>query len=178
MAASDPLQILLSHDLWATRQVLDASSKLTEDQFHRRFEIGHGSLHDTLGHIIAVVRALTDTLADDEPRPRLESVGQRRSPGQLRSLLDESYSQFTAEARRRPLDETVSRRTRDGKVLVMTRGAVLVHVTTHGTYHRAQCMNMLRQLGVKPLPPSSVAEWTWMGDGDVHSGSRTERTPG
>jgi uncharacterized damage-inducible protein DinB len=46
----------------------------------------------------------------------------------------------------------------------MTRGAVLAHVTTHGTHHRAQCLNMLRRLGVNPLPPSSVAEWTWMGD--------------
>ena len=29
-------------------------------------------------------------------------------------------------------------------------------------HHRAQCLNMLRQLGVTPLPPSSVAEWTWL----------------
>ena len=40
----------------------------------------------------------------------------------------------------------------------------LTHITTHGTHHRAQCLNMLRQLGVTPLPPSSVAEWTWLGD--------------
>ena len=46
----------------------------------------------------------------------------------------------------------------------MTRGATIVHVTTHGTHHRAQCLNILRQLGVTPLPPSSVAEWTWMGE--------------
>jgi uncharacterized damage-inducible protein DinB len=41
---------------------------------------------------------------------------------------------------------------------------VLTHVTTHGMHHRAQCLNMLRQLGVTPLPPSSVTEWTWMGE--------------
>jgi uncharacterized damage-inducible protein DinB len=34
---------------------------------------------------------------------------------------------------------------------------------THGMHHRAQCLNMLRRLGVQPLPPSSVAEWTWLG---------------
>jgi uncharacterized damage-inducible protein DinB len=26
-------------------------------------------------------------------------------------------------------------------------------------HHRAQCINMLRQLGVTPLPNSSVADW-------------------
>jgi hypothetical protein len=25
-------------------------------------------------------------------------------------------------------------------------------------------LRMLRHLGVTPLPPTSVAEWTWMGD--------------
>lgn len=26
--------------------------------------------------------------------------------------------------------------------------AMLVHVTTHGTHHRGQCLNMLRRLGI------------------------------
>jgi uncharacterized damage-inducible protein DinB len=34
-----------------------------------------------------------------------------------------------------------------------------MHVATHGMHHRAQCLNMLRQLGVNPLPPISVLEW-------------------
>ena len=164
MAESDPLQILLSHDRWATTQLLDACGKLTDEQFHRRFDIGPGSLHDTLTHVVGVIRALTETLAGAEPRPRLEDGAQRRTPEQLRSLLDEAWPEFAAEARRRPLDETVSRTTRDGRTLRMTRAAVLAHVTTHGTHHRAQCLNMLRQLGVQPLPPSSVAEWTWLAD--------------
>jgi uncharacterized damage-inducible protein DinB len=39
-----------------------------------------------------------------------------------------------------------------------------MQVTTHAMHHRAQCLNMLRHLGVTPLPPSSVAEWTWLAD--------------
>ena len=45
------------------------------------------------------------------------------------------------------------------------RGAVITHVTTHGMHHRAQCLNMLRQLGVEQLPPSAVVEWVFMADG-------------
>jgi hypothetical protein len=30
--------------------------------------------------------------------------------------------------------------------------------------HRAQRLNMLRRLGVQPLPPSSVAAWSWLGE--------------
>jgi uncharacterized damage-inducible protein DinB len=165
MPESDPLQILLSHDQWATAQVLAACGPLTSGQFHQRFDIGPGSLHDALTHLIGAMRAWTETLAGTEPRPRLESDGQHRTPAQLRILLEEAWQDFSAEARRRPLDEIVTRRTRDGKTIQMTRAEVLTHVTTHGMHHRAQCLNMLRQLGVRPLPPSSVVEWIWRGEG-------------
>ena len=105
-----------------------------------------------------------ETLAGWEPRPRPETDGRRRTPEEIRALLEESWRELSAEAGRRPLDEMVNRRLRDGRTVVLTRGAVLTHVTTHGMHHRAQCLNMLRQLGVTPLPASSVAEWTWMGE--------------
>jgi uncharacterized damage-inducible protein DinB len=164
MPESDPLQILLSHNRWATIQILNACAGLTPDQFHRRFEIGPGSLHDTLTHIIGAARTWTETLAGQEPRPRLETDGQRRTPDQLHSLFDEAHKGLSAEARRLPLEQTLTRRTRDGRTFDITRSAVLLQVATHGMHHRAQCLNMLRQLGVNPLPPSSVAEWTWLAD--------------
>jgi uncharacterized damage-inducible protein DinB len=99
MPESDPLQILLSHDRWATTQLLEACGKLTPEQFHRGFNIGPGSLHDTLTHVVGVMRAMTETMAGAEPRPRLEGDGQRRTPGQLLSLLEESWQEFSAEAR-------------------------------------------------------------------------------
>jgi hypothetical protein len=45
MPASDPLDILLTHDRWATRGVLEACAALTPEQFQLRFDIGPGSLH-------------------------------------------------------------------------------------------------------------------------------------
>src|SRR5689334_15401055 len=109
MPESDPLKILLAHDHWASAQILDACARLAPDQFHRRFDIGPGSLHDTLTHMIAAARAWCDTLAGRQPRPRLETDGQSRVPMQLRALLDESHRELYAEAYRRPLDETVIR---------------------------------------------------------------------
>ena len=165
MAEGNPLQILLAHDRWATEQLLDACGRLAEEQFQRRFDIGPGSLHDTLTHVVGAMRAWTDTLAGAEPRPRLETDGQRRTPAEIRAVFDEAWPAFAAAARGRPVGETVERRLRDGRTVRMTRAAVVLQVTTHGMHHRAQCLNMLRQLGVTPLPPSSVAEWTMMGEG-------------
>jgi uncharacterized damage-inducible protein DinB len=161
---TDPVQILFAHDRWATAQILDASGKLSADQFHRRFDIGPGSLHDTLTHIVGAMRTWTDTLSGAELRPRPDTDGQRRTPDQIRALHQESCQELTTEARRRPLAEMVTRRARDGRSFDLTRAAALMQVLTHGMHHRAQCLNMLRQLGVNPLPPSSVAEWTMKGE--------------
>jgi uncharacterized damage-inducible protein DinB len=114
--------------------------------------------------MLGAMRTWTDTLAETEPRPRLETDGQRRTPEQLEALLEESWRAFAAEAKRRPVTDLMTRTLRDGRTVRLTRGAILAHVTTHGTHHRAQCLNMLRQLGVKPMPPSSVAEWTFLVD--------------
>jgi uncharacterized damage-inducible protein DinB len=165
MPESDPLQILLSHDRWASEQILDACAGLTDEQFHRGFDIGPGSLHDACTHIVGAMRTWTDTLAEREPRPRPDGDGRRRTPGEIKALLGESAAELAAEAGRRPLGEMTTRVLRTGRTVRLTRGAVLVHVTTHGMHHRAQCLNMLRRLGMNPLPPSSVTEWTWLGEG-------------
>jgi uncharacterized damage-inducible protein DinB len=156
MPTSDPLEILLAHNLWATRQILDACSRLSPEQFHQRFEMGPGSLHDTTTHMLGAMRGWGDMLAGREQRPRLE--GTNRSPAELVALLDEIAADLAATAREHPVDELVSAE-RGGKTYTFPRGGVLTHVTTHGMHHRAQCLNMLRHLGVQPLPPSSVADW-------------------
>jgi uncharacterized damage-inducible protein DinB len=162
MPTSDPIDILLEHDRWATRNMIDVCATLTPEQFHQRFEMGPGSLHDTTTHILAAMRVWEDVLAGREPRPRLE--GTKRTLAELLALHEESASAFAAVARKYALDETVTRERRDGQKVILSRAGVIAHVATHGMHHRAQCLNMLRQLGVKPLPHSSVVEWMRMAD--------------
>jgi uncharacterized damage-inducible protein DinB len=161
MPESDVLQILLTHDRWATEQILDACAKLPTEHFHQAFDIGPGSLHDTLTHVVSAMRTWTDTLTGGEHRPRPDADGRRRTPNQIRALHVQSCAELSDEAPRRPLAELVTRQLRNGRIVTVTRAEVLTHVATHGVHHRAQCLNMLRRLGVDPLPPSSVTEWTW-----------------
>jgi uncharacterized damage-inducible protein DinB len=158
MPMSDPLDILLEHDTWATRQMLLACEKLTAEQFGRKFDMGPGSLQATITHMIAAMNAWTDTLAQRPNRPRVDQGSVAYSVAQLLQMLEESAGEFAAVAKGHAMDEVVTR-VREGKEYKFTRGAVITHVATHGMHHRAQCLNMLKQLGVKPLPLSSVVEW-------------------
>jgi uncharacterized damage-inducible protein DinB len=161
MPTSNPIDVLLGHDQWATRNIIETCSHLSHEQFHQRFEMGPGSLHDTTTHIVTAIRVWADLLAGREQRPRLE--GTERTTAELLSLLDEAAADFSALAAQYPLDDVVTRQ-REGKTFRLSRSGVIAHVATHGMHHRAQCLNMLRQLGVKPLPPNSVADWMNMAD--------------
>ncbi len=156
MAQSDPKQILLETNLWATRNILQACEKLTDEQFHHEFEMGPGSLHDTVTHILGAMRGWADMLAGREPRIRLEEG--RRSATELLGMLDGIAQEFQAEIDAHDLDDVASSE-RGGRTYAFTRGGVLTHVTTHGMHHSTQCLNMLRQLGVDELPMNSVLEW-------------------
>jgi uncharacterized damage-inducible protein DinB len=166
MAMSDPVRILLAHDRWATAQMLEACKPLTDEQFHRTFAMGTGSVHNTLLHIMGAMGSWSTVLAGNRnPPTRLDQDGKRRKLSELVALADATYDLFADLALKHPVDQTVYRE-HGGKTYTFTRGAVVTHVATHSMHHRAQCLNMLRQLGVTPLPKSSVAEWTFATGGN------------
>ncbi len=166
---SDPLDVLLKHNAWATRALLEYCRTLTHEQFHQLFEMGPGSLHNTLTHIIGTMRGWTDLLVGREIRLRLED--EQRSIDELVTMLDSFDEELRAAAMAHPADEVL-----EGEFMQrpyrFTRGAILTHVTTHGMHHRAQVMNMLRQLCANDTPESpespespaspDVSVLTWM----------------
>ncbi len=173
----DPFDIMLKHDRWATRRVLEACTPLKPEQFTRRFEMGFGSLHDTITHVIAAMRRWHDRLAEVRLRPSIDrplsggepgDVGyQVRTAAELLVLHEEASEQFAACAKAcvapggKGLASVIHMKFGD-KPYSFTRGAVFVHVTTHGMHHRAQCLNMLRQIGVysvEDLPELAVVDW-------------------
>ena len=161
MLTSDPIEILLKHNRWATRNILETCATLPVEQFHQRYEIGPGSLHDTIGHILVAMGAWGDLLAGREQQQR--RVSENCTPQELLSLLDKISDDFEASAGAHAHDELVSG-SLGGKHYTITRGGVLAHITTHGMHHRAQCLNLLRRLGVDPLPPSTVVQWMMTAD--------------
>jgi len=167
MALSDSMDILLAHDRWATRQVLSACEALSHDQLHQAFDMGVGSLHDTIRHVLGAMRGWTDMLNGEyapggSPRPRLEEEGEMS----VAALLDlhERVADELERAARAGAPEDLISGVRGGKNYTFTRGGIVTHVTTHAMHHRAQCLNMLRRLGVERLPPTSVVEWMMLVD--------------
>jgi uncharacterized damage-inducible protein DinB len=174
---SDPLDVLLAHNHWATRKVLDLCRDLSDEQYHASYPIGpaeEGGLHATLTHIVGAMRRWSDRIAERPVRPSIEQPwpglneptdDRDRTPEELSALLSEATEDLRRVvelAKARGLETTFTA-VFGGKPYTFTRGAALVHALTHGHYHRAQCMNILRQLrvvgGDKPTPDLDVSEW-------------------
>lgn len=149
---------LLAHDAWATRVLLDRCRSLPAEQFHARFDIGPGSLHDTFRHIVGAVRRWTDRLADRPLRPRLEESGPY-APDELLALLDEAAREFAEMALRIEQHGRLDESLQAPLVGAFTPGTAIVHVAAHGVHHRAQVLNMLRRLGATDLPDVDPISW-------------------
>ncbi len=158
---SDLLDAQMAHNEWATEQLLDACAALGDDQWHAKFEIGIGSLHDSFVHLIGAMWVWTDTLGQRTPRPWIDEAP-RRSIEELRAMHRTAAADLASVARLGPMDQTLTRE-RQGKVTSYQRQVILGHVLTHAMHHRAQMLNMLRRLGVNPLPQSSMVEWSRAG---------------
>ncbi|HVZ93506.1 MAG TPA: DinB family protein [Phycisphaerales bacterium] len=150
----DPIDILLAHNAWANAKVLDRCRSLSEEELHRKFEMGLGSIHDTIHHNIAGYRWWTDRIADREPRPFLKSGESRHTLAELEQLGAEAEAdmrQVAADLKSNGhLTEILISRIPPGKKF--SRTTALMHACTHAIHHRAQILNMLRQLRPKEEP--------------------------
>lgn len=154
---SDPLDILIAHHDWANRALLERCKSLSQEQFHQKFPMGRGSLHDTLVHVMSATHAWTNMLMGRPQDKRLEDDPQRN----ILELLDlhaKTHETLAIAAKAKPLTD-IAQGERGGRMYTFTRGGVLTHVLTHAMHHRAQCLNMLRQLGDASPPDISVVVW-------------------
>ena len=153
---SEPLRILLNFDRWATDRIFAACKPLSDIELDSEFSIGVGSLRKTLAHIVACMDWWIDHCKETTIRPFTTNAGS----------LDDIYHRFQVAWDELSQILSTSNQSRMADVLVDSfdnaefgkgtlryrRSAVLLHIFNHGTHHRAQCLYMLRSLGVHPLP--------------------------
>lgn len=157
----DLLDRLLGHDAWTTRLVLLRCGELSDDQLHRRFDLGHGTVHATLVHLIGNVRDWTDLMAG-QPVAADDAGRRGLSVADLLARHDAAAADFAALARRvrnegRYQETWVD--TLDEPPTAKTYGGAVAHVLTHNMHHRGELLHMLTRLGLPDLPEGDVLSW-------------------
>lgn len=148
------MERLLRHDAWTTRALLKLSADLNDSQLDREFDIGHRSLRKTFAHIIQNMECWCDLMT---AKPQRWSQPKTKPADTIPNLLDRldvvspqllALGKRVVEERRE--DEYFTDYL-DNPPRQKPFGAGLVHIATHGMHHRAQCLYIMRLLGVKNL---------------------------
>ena len=146
------LRRLFAYSDWACDRVHAHARSLPDAALDQPFEIGVGSLRATLLHVRFAEHWWLQnwTEGPDRPFPELP-VG---TPiAELDGLWKETRArrnQLLAGMNTADLTQRLTARPRPGVERVFPIGVVLLQLCGHGTHHRAQAQNMLRQVGAKP----------------------------
>ncbi len=153
---------LLRHDAWTTRELLRLSVGLSDAELDSEFDMGHRTLRRTFLHIVGNMECWCDLMCG---KPQRWDGNVIRQESSIVSLLDRvevvgeelvALGKRVAEEKR---EEDFFVDTLDDPPRRKPLGAGLVHVATHGIHHRAQCLYMMRRLGVKDLIEGDAMGW-------------------
>ncbi|HZZ43285.1 MAG TPA: DinB family protein [Tepidisphaeraceae bacterium] len=155
------LERLLRHDAWTTKKLLELSRQLPDADLDREFDIGHRTLRRTFAHIVANMECWADLMAAKPQR-----WNKNNQPGnsieELIARLDTVSSDLLAIGMRVDQADTPEGYFTDyldspprNKPL----GAGMVHIATHGMHHRAQCLYIMRMLGISNLIEGDAISW-------------------
>jgi uncharacterized damage-inducible protein DinB len=156
---TDSFASLVAFTRWADTRLLDACAGLTPAQYTLELGGSFPSLQSTVAHLAGATKLWSLRLAA-LPHSGLPPSAEIPDVATARARLAEAYAVFEAAAPEWEADrlETFTFRNLAGVEVTKPRWQIFRHIVNHGTYHRGQIANMLRQLGVKP-PATDLLYW-------------------
>ncbi len=147
MVVLDTVQTFLKYSDWANQHVVRCSFPLSAEQLDRSFKMGMGSLRRTLLHIyhgehVWLQRWKSESVAWP---PEDESVSMITLAERFRKTWEEraAYLETLSDSE---MDRFVVYVDSSGGYFRAKLGHMLIEGCLHSTHHRAQAVNMLRQL--------------------------------
>src|SRR4051812_25840369 len=149
---------MLGHDAWATGVLLEKSSALSDEQVTQAFDIGHGSVLETLTHLVNVIEYWT---ANMQSRPANVDWETRRTLADLLSMHNQFQGQFASAARAAQAEGRLDDLFNDSQGYPQSIGGTIVHLMYHNVIHRSEVQHMLNRLGVEPDMDGDPQEWEY-----------------
>ena len=157
---------MIEHDLWLTRQLLEAAATLPEDQLDEPFDVAPGvpydfdrerpGVRDMLERLIVSKEVWTAAIAGRET-----PTGAGRSVQDLRDRFERSATEFAAAVRgirERGTWDTAFVDALCEPPETFTFGGMVAHVLTWSAHRRYVTIGALRALGAA-VPSGDPIEW-------------------
>jgi uncharacterized damage-inducible protein DinB len=156
------LQQFASYNIWANEKLAEAIQSTSDDILHQQFPSSFQTLHCTLLH-------MWDTESIWWQRMKLQefvippSQSFKGTTTDVATALihqNKLWETWIKNATPAAIDHVFLYQTTRKEQFKQPIYQMILHVFNHGTYHRGQLVNMLRQAGIDKIPQTDFIVWS------------------
>ncbi|MCH1625285.1 DinB family protein [Ferdinandcohnia quinoae] len=149
-----PALKMLDYHVWANKVIIDRLKELPEEIYHKDIQSGFSSVSKVLSHIYFVDCSWLDIISGKSMNEAFDTVNQLREKVELTSIIEIEelflelsgrYNNFLSSLD--DIDKIIIVDNPYAGLLETTISESILHVVTHGSYHRGNIATMLRQMG-------------------------------
>jgi uncharacterized damage-inducible protein DinB len=148
----EDLETRFDYGYWANRKLFALLPQLTPQQFTEPFADGHGSIRNTLVHMLSAEWGWISRCGGKERGPTLDHASYP-TPNAVIDGWKEQESrvrEFLSTIREGDLSRPIEFSLGGGPKHAMPLGELLEHAANHGVHHRGQVSLLLRLRGYSP----------------------------
>lgn len=151
-----------AYNIWATQQVINIILSLPEEKQKAELPSSFTSLYKTVLHMWDAESIWWQRMKLHERIHRPSDNFNGTMKDIANGLLSQSkqWEEWVSNASELSIDHVFQYQTADKIQYKQPTWQMLLHVFNHGTYHRGQLINMLRQLGVEKMPATDFIIWS------------------
>ncbi len=156
------LSQLSAYSVWANQLLIDVINQLPEEKQKQEVPSSFKTIYSTLLHMYDAESIWWQRMKLQE-RIVIPSESFNGDVKELTASLlyqNRQWKEWVSNAGEHHFDHVFEYRNLKGEQFKQPIYQMLLHVFNHGTYHRGQLVNMLRQLGVEKIPGTDFIAWS------------------
>jgi uncharacterized damage-inducible protein DinB len=158
------LKQLAAYNVWANQKLFEVILALPEEKQKQEVPSSFKSLYDTTLHMWNAESVWWQRMKLQErivvPMENFKGTMQELTVELLQQ--NRQWQEWVSNATEAALDHVFQYQNARKEQFKQPIYQMILHVFNHGTYHRGQLVNMLRQLGVEKIPQTDFIVWSRM----------------
>ena len=151
-----------AYNIWANQRLGEVIVNLPPELLLKEMPSSFNTLHSTILHMLDAESMWWQRmkLQENITRPSTNFSGTTVEALQALLLQNRQWEDWIQSATDMRLEHVFSYFNTKRELFKQPTYQVLLHIMNHGTYHRGQLVNMLRQAGQEKLPVTDFIVWS------------------
>lgn len=150
----NPTQDMYDYNVWANKEIINRLKELPKDIYHHDLQSGFSSVSQVLSHIYLVEQLWFEIIAGKTMNEAFAHSNQLRKELESKDIeeMENLYEDLSLQNKsflnhQENMDQVIIVDNPYAGLLETSIYESVLHIVTHGNYHRGNIATMLRQLG-------------------------------